>query len=1195
MRGDFSAWDKEKNFNFRGTLHQQGRVLLDRDWNAQTEVFTEWQETAARDTIGAGVAAVPADAADSFKVTTAEIKNTPDRIEVSVKKGRVWADGLLVNLYNDAVREAIYLEPPIQNPAAVIPSNPPNSPILRDAVILESWLEEMNAFQMPDVLIEPALGGVDTTERIHTAFRFRLFRMDADDTCDSIIEQLKDNFANKGKLKAVLQPDIPVSGDCPTVVGGGYTGFEHQLYRVEIAQTAKTGSYFKWSQFNGGLVGRGVFNSVTRKLDIKANKNAIIHSGLTDFYLEAVEFDAKLGYWKVIYGAKVTLGSDNLINLPAAAADVFIGTIPTNSALKPTTFFRLWNKIERVNDYTAEKDLQDGIRLQFEAEAAGKYTPNDYWTFPVRAGEIANPQILIDTKPPEGIFYHRVPLAEINWTDETVTGDDIEDCRRIFQPLTKLKNCCTYRVGDGINSHGDFKTIQAAVNALPKEGGEICVLNGVFVENVVLKIPHNRNIAIKGCGSRSRVVAFDDTPVFHIAGGNNLKIESLAIEAHEDGVGILLEGDEIVFDDQRREVRFGRLRNISLEKLLITAAKRSAIEMHVGTFVSICHCQILIKDLDTEWAAVYLAGDDLLFERNEIRVLSDRERIETRRSEEIIKSLKDKSHDAETFPPARRATGGLHLGGGCERVRVINNIIIGGIGNGINLGSVDVETDETIITTHTPWHGGSNHDRGDCFPNPGYIDTTVTVTDTRFIAGAPLRDILIERNRIYSMGRNGIGVDAFFVIETEGNANNRRFNIEFITVENLVIIGNRIEFCLNRPLTDIPEKLTTFMGYGGIALSVVEMLVIRDNFIRDNGANFLNATCGIYILKGEGIEISRNHILNNGRFTNETPTDQTVKNGARGGIFIFFATEGSMSVGNSNQNGTFQTLSIKLPNGIPALKLHENIVSVPMGRALTMLSTGNVSITDNHFLSQSIVPGFNAGNFFASLILILSLNTSSSVQKQPAGYQNVNQGKYKARMRNQTQTQKQYDAGANAGASANATSSSGLLRNFLSGGIHFADNQCELINRGRDNEFVALAAITILSLDDVGFLSNQVHCSLIRSRMITDTFIFGLMVRASDNSWQEVPLSVFLSAITFGFMNTTTDNHSTHCLLVRGLLYLDRHNLTLFDLALGYTGNVSKIDNQNPCERILEQLFASFGKNQTTGQQPVPPPTPVPA
>jgi hypothetical protein len=266
-----------------------------------------------------------------------------------------------------------------------------------------------------------------------------------------------------------------------------------------------------------------------------------------------------------------------------------------------------------------------------------------------------------------------------------------------------------------------------------------------------------------------------------------------------------------------------------------------------------------------------------------------------------------------------------------------------------------------------------------------------------------------------------------------------------------------------------------------------------------------------------------------------------------------------------------------------------------MGRALTMLSTGNVSITDNHFLSQSIVPGFNAGNFFASLILILSLNTSSSVQKQPAGYQNVNQGKYKARMRNQTQTQKQYDAGANAGASANATSSSGLLRNFLSGGIHFADNQCELINRGRDNEFVALAAITILSLDDVGFLSNQVHCSLIRSRMITDTFIFGLMVRASDNSWQEVPLSVFLSAITFGFMNTTTDNHSTHCLLVRGLLYLDRHNLTLFDLALGYTGNVSKIDNQNPCERILEQLFASFGKNQTTGQQPVPPPTPVPA
>lgn len=265
MRGDFSTWDKEKDQNFNGVLHQQGRVLTDRDWNAQTEILNDWQEIAAQDIIGAGVAAVPADAPDSFKVTEAKVVG--DKVEVSVNEGRVWADGLLVKLDENVVREAEYLQPPIQDPAGNV-ADLPND--IRDAVILETWLEELNAFQRPELLIEPALGGVDTTERVQTAFRFRLFRMDADDTCDSIIGDLKDDFDNKGRLTAVLQPDIAIDGDCPVVEGGGYTGFEHQLYRIEIAQTDKSDPYFKWSQFNGGLVGRGRFETDKVIIDRKS-------------------------------------------------------------------------------------------------------------------------------------------------------------------------------------------------------------------------------------------------------------------------------------------------------------------------------------------------------------------------------------------------------------------------------------------------------------------------------------------------------------------------------------------------------------------------------------------------------------------------------------------------------------------------------------------------------------------------------------------------------------------------------------------------------------------------------------------------------------------------------------------------------------------------------------------------------------
>ncbi len=258
MRGDFSAWNKERSHNFRGTLHQQGRVLLDRDWNAQTEIMVEWQETAARDAFGAGVAAVPADAPQSFKVISAEI--TGGEVKITLKKGRVWADGLLAELFKDAnspmlkmgldavVRTATYLGPPIQSspgPGAI----PSVGDV--DAVILETWLEELSPFQDTDLLIEPALGGVDTTERVQTAFRFRLYRNAVGDTCDSIISKLKDDSRAKGKLTAELISTVTIDGDCPVVESGGFTGFEHRLYRIEIADTdrADPESYFKWSHF----------------------------------------------------------------------------------------------------------------------------------------------------------------------------------------------------------------------------------------------------------------------------------------------------------------------------------------------------------------------------------------------------------------------------------------------------------------------------------------------------------------------------------------------------------------------------------------------------------------------------------------------------------------------------------------------------------------------------------------------------------------------------------------------------------------------------------------------------------------------------------------------------------------------------------------------------------------------------------
>jgi len=384
MKGDFSQWQQEQE-NVSGVLHQQGRVLLDSDWNAQTQVTTDWQDEAARQIIGAGVAAIPAHAPDGFKVTGANV--TGSEVHLKLHPGRGWADGLAVALPGDAppvMRTATYLQPPPASVSEIAAG-------VRDAVVLEVWREALNAFQVPDELIEPALGGPDTTERLYTAMRFRLFRLGAEDTCRSIIDRLRDDPNRLGKLHATLQPPETIAGDCPVEEGGGYSGFEHHLYRIEIAQVNGGATMFKWSQFNGGLVGRGECDlaGTDKKFTLTANDQAIKMSGLSAFYLEVVEYDADQGYWRVTYGAEVTLNDD----------DLDVTTEHYTPAAPPTgrVFFRLWNGIRPLSDFpkvgagTDPTELRDGIRLEFDAPGGDNYRAGDYWTFKVRAGDIANP------------------------------------------------------------------------------------------------------------------------------------------------------------------------------------------------------------------------------------------------------------------------------------------------------------------------------------------------------------------------------------------------------------------------------------------------------------------------------------------------------------------------------------------------------------------------------------------------------------------------------------------------------------------------------------------------------------------------------------------------------------------------------------------------------------------------------------
>lgn len=1097
MKGDFSTWNKDRSQNFRGTLHQQGRVLLDRDWNAQTEVFNEWQETAGRDAFGAGVAAIPSEVPESFKVTqAAKIAASgadPVHVAVSINKGRVWADGLLVELAQDLVRTATYI-----NPSAGSAVDLPNN--LRDTVILENWLEELSPFQIPEQLIEPALGGVDTTERVQTAYRFRLYRMAAGDTCDSIISKLKDDFSYKGKLTAKLNPTVNIDGDCPVVESGGYTGFEHQLYRVEIAETDKPApeSWFKWSQFNGGLVGRGFFDATNNKVIIKANENAIGHSGINRFYLEAIEFDTALGIWRVIYGAKnVVLAADHTLTLPPTAADKFIGAIPSSPAgVEKTYFFRLWNGIERVSNFTAAAgtDLPDnlGIKLTFEPEADGKYTPQDFWTFQVRAGEIGNPSLLlIDNLQPQGVFYHRVPLAEIHWTIDVVTGNAIEDCRRIIQPLTKLKTCCTYRVGDGIHFHGDFSKIQDAINALPKEGGEVCVLPGLYIENI--HIHKRQNIVIHGCGPRTRVSS--------VAAAGNVALPGFLVT---DSTGIVI------------------------EEMAIEAGPRSAVQIGNSRHITVRRCVVQMRDVLSVWQAIYSRGDDVLIEDNTIEILP-----------------LDGQPPASTIPPpvgdalapdgvntapdpvtiATFARGGIQLAGGSDRVRIFHNLIRGGTWNGITLGSLEEIGAKIADTPDRPM---TDDHCEQCKPTDLTDDSKSPDGRPRFVSAGDLYDIEIDGNHITDMGINGVGVVRFFDFVKGG---------DMVGVHGLHITDNVITRCMRLELAQVSKQMEWVVSYGGIALAkVIDLRVLRNQIV-GNGANLNTPICGVFAIFVQGMQLDDNRILDNGHHSDKT--DDPVQFGTRGGVHIWLILP-MIEPSTSSQYAPFSVSPNSVRNGLTTCAMRDNIIVAPMGRAVTFFALGPVVIARNRLVTQgSTGKGLD---LLAATVLVGDLGISNEwtlglLQILGRPFEGLcsfakSVGLFKFDKENLPSAWPP------------------LVRNWATGKLLFTENQVTLDMMDQPLGVALSCSLLIFSLDDVGMADNQCEVSSTNLLVDANAYVLGGSVRIADNRFSETWKRTSWSVKSLAGMNTTTDNQSTHCINAQALLphmLMFKDNLSLVE------------------------------------------------
>jgi hypothetical protein len=531
----------------------------------------------------------------------------------------------------------------------------------------------------------------------------------------------------------------------------------------------------------------------------------------------------------------------------------------------------------------------------------------------------------------------------------------------------------------------------------------------------------------------------------------------------------------------------------------MSASTRSAIEVQAGSFVTIEDCQVVMADAPSPWPGVFVIGEDVLIRGNAIRVEPGQGPA---------------ANIAALVASAGR--GGLQIGGTSERVRVIDNQIDGGIGNGITLGTVEEvpiqegEAPKGLVA----WVIDAKDPCSPCAPGNVYLPPPKGGADAdgepTFRSAGPLREILIEDNRISNMGLNGVGVVAFFDLAEQD---------EFISVESLRILRNQIRSCLRRPLAPVVDGMVDSMGYGGIALADADDLAIQHNRIEDNGPNHLEPVCGVFVLHAEGVDISHNRIVNNGA-KNEQPS-HTAKAGRRGGINIVLA------VAPTVPTPIFEQM-LPVQNGVPAATIHDNVVSQPLGQALALDALGSVSVANNHLTSRGVVLRLNppSTSLFAATVLIMNLSLSNEFYGQLFTFSGVAYRTGKV------------SAGPVLEGDAVVLAREGLddkrFGQYLTNGnVLFVDNRCDL-NLLETGFGFAISSIAIFSLDDVGFLDNQCDCNLLDDFVLTHVLLFALSVRASDNRLKEGLFNALWSGLIAGLMNTTTANQSTHCLLVLG-------------------------------------------------------------
>ena len=428
MGDDFSRITFSRRKHFSAVLMQQGRAVLDSDWNEQVAIAQHRERLIARDLIG--VSGVPIEGG-GFALTASND-------DLRIAPGRIYVDGILIE-FQGLQHEATYLTQPdyqAVNPQA-------DGSFL---AYLDVWERHIDAVEDPS-LIDDAIG-IDSSVRSKMVWQFKMWPVP--EACRSqdwrAITNSKEwkDFVSESNARLSARSEPSAS----SAEKGGYVGAENQLYRVQIHQGGTAGSAtVKWSRGNG---------SVTTSWMGQDHEDLMIDMlGVDPRGFAAEQWVEVTDLTRELQGQPGILVQ---VSDTGTTEDGPVLTIDPSTASAPIDFAR-FPRIARIIRWDNDPDdvrvpggdllvkenewfeLEDGVEIFFQS--GGTYSTGDYWTIPARTaiGDVewpiddANPSHPIP-QPPQGVHHHRCPIALASFSARTKNWTVHQDCRLVFSPVT---------------------------------------------------------------------------------------------------------------------------------------------------------------------------------------------------------------------------------------------------------------------------------------------------------------------------------------------------------------------------------------------------------------------------------------------------------------------------------------------------------------------------------------------------------------------------------------------------------------------------------------------------------------------------------------------------------------------------------------------------------------------------------------